>query len=246
MRSVLFSLPIVVSFCLVWLSAADVGAQQVTVSTPYHSVGESFFEHMGTTWGLRGKNWFFSFGAPYFAAPPFGGFDPSAGANFGFGFQRGGVSGLWSGNFSQGLRRSFISQTPSVTLQNGLPGYVFDTSQSPFVISYVPVVGNNNGPAAVGDRPADPSARKVAAARSSSAGRPAVSVDEARRLYAQEQLEQKREVLAYLERARGAEETGKANVARIYYQMAYRRASGELRDQIQTRLKALETGSQGK
>jgi len=275
--------------CCLWFSAAGVDAQQVTVSTPYHSVGESFFEHMGTTWGLRGKNWFFNFGAPYAAAPPFGGFDPSAGGNLGFGFQQGGVNGFFGGNFSQGLRRSFVSRTPSVTLGNGLPGYVSDSSWSPFVISYVPVVGGfptlgavhpvppppaRAGPSSLADNPAvvrtrtgqdgltstggrkgsatagdvllDESARKLAAARASSAGRPAVSVDQARRLYAREQLEQRREVLVYLERARGAENAGKANVARVYYQMAYRRASGGLRDQIRTRLKALETASQGK
>ena len=73
--------------------------QQVTVSTPYQSTGDSFFENMGTSWGLNGPNWSFSFGgSPMQAAPQFGGFDPSAGANFGFAGGSGGVGGFFGGN----------------------------------------------------------------------------------------------------------------------------------------------------
>jgi len=308
------------------LACGIVTAQQVTVSTPYHSVSDSFFENMGTSWGLRGQNWSLNvFGSPVQAAPQFGGFDPSAGANLGFGINGRNVQGSFNANFSQGSRRSFTSQTPSVTLQNGVPGFVSDTSQSPFVISYIPVVGGFptfgafqplppqpayapqslsggtsavlralqqarvqqqrqraggaesvgeiragsaeppvarvaepaaaecqddlvlRGPAAARrtapDEPLDEASRKLAAARSSSAGQPAMSVAEARRLHAAEQAGETDEVLEYLERARGPEAAGKANVARIYYQMAYRRASGQLRRQIQTRLSALGTSS---
>jgi hypothetical protein len=120
----------------------DVRAQQATVTTPYRSASEGYFEHLGTSWGLRGKNWFFSFGGnPLQAAPGFGGFDPSAGANLGFGFRTGGVNGYFNANWAQGCRRSLVSQAPCVTLQNGLPGYFSDTSQSPFVIGQIPVVG---------------------------------------------------------------------------------------------------------
>ncbi len=115
-------------------------AQQVTVSTPYTSVNDSFFEHMGTSWGAQGKNWFFQFGPsgnPNSAAPQFGLFDPSAGANLGFGWNGGG----FLGNFSQGSRRSFTSVTPSVTVPNGGTGMIMDTSVSPFVMGYIPVVG---------------------------------------------------------------------------------------------------------
>jgi hypothetical protein len=118
--------------------------QQVTVSSPHTAVSDSFFEHTGTSWGMRGKNWFFQFGPrgnPNGAAPQFGGFSPSAGANVGFGFNGGGVGGGFLGNFSQGSRRSFTSTTPSVTLQNGGTGMIMDTSVSPFVMGYVPVVG---------------------------------------------------------------------------------------------------------
>jgi len=124
------------------LSTAELTAQQVTVSTPYHSLSDSYYENMGTSWGLSGPNWSFRFGgSPTQAAPQFGGFDPNAGANFGLQRQSGGNRGFFNGNWSSGYRQSFVSQTPSVTLTNGVPGFIADASQSPFVISYVPIVG---------------------------------------------------------------------------------------------------------
>ncbi|MFH1266630.1 MAG: hypothetical protein ABIK89_12950 [Planctomycetota bacterium] len=305
------------------LGGAEVSAQQVTVSTPYHSVNDSFFEHMGTSWGLSGPNWSFSFGGgPLQAAPQFGGFDPSAGANLGFGWRSGGAGGFFNGNWSQGNRRSFVSQTPMVTLRNGVPGYFSDTSQTPFVMSYVPVVGgfpalmapvqpmprymapgpsysgtgrnavlsalerhraerdererlddasaaeaaaarmnvparpnvqNPGGPEDLiltgsSPAPADVAAgepsQELAAARASSAGRPTLSVAEARRLHAAEQAEQEGEALEYVRRGRIAEAKGKPNVAKVYYQRAAARASGKLREQILARLDALQTPSQ--
>ena len=44
-------------------------------------------------------------------------------------------------NFSQGYKQALTTQTPSVTMMNGQTGYVSDTSQTPFVISVIPVVG---------------------------------------------------------------------------------------------------------
>ena len=46
--------------------------------------------------------------------------------------------------------------------------------------------------------------------------------------------------VALLERAQGAESAGKANVAKIYYQQALRRAVGEARQQVLEKLRALE------
>jgi len=324
MRWVYAGLPIAVLACLMFL-ATDGLTQQVTVSTPFQSLSDSFFENMGTSWGLSGRNWHASFGgSPIQAAPSFGGFDPNAGANLGFNWRSGGAGGFFNGNFSQGNRRSFVTQVPSVTLQNGVPGYISDSSYTPFVMSYVPVVGgfpmvgtynpvppfapsmvpspggsgvgrdavvnaleraraeraqkermqeealadaeaarmnpparpnaqNRHGnddlvligaalPAAqAAESASDGPARKLAAARASSAGRPVPSVAEARRLHAAEQAGEKSEALAYLERGRNAEAIGKPNVAKVYYQMAARRASGNLRDQILARLNALET-----
>ncbi len=133
-------LPVLLSFLVSTCAVPLLAQQQVTVSSPHTAVSDSFFEHTGTSWGAQGKNWFFQFGPrgnPNGAAPQFGGFSPSAGANFGFGSGGGG----FMGNFSQGSRRSFTSVTPSVTMQNGGAGMIMDTSVSPFVMGYVPVVG---------------------------------------------------------------------------------------------------------
>lgn len=137
-------LPLLLSvFPILWALPA-LAQQQVTVSSPHSAVSDSFYEHTGTSWGAQGKNWFFQFGPqgnPNGAAPQFGGFSPSAGANFGFGFGGGGMNGGFMGNLSQGSRRSFTSVTPSVTMQNGGTGMIMDTSVSPFVMGYVPIVG---------------------------------------------------------------------------------------------------------
>jgi hypothetical protein len=320
MRSLQAVLALGVLGCFLLL-AADASAQQATISTPFHSVNEGFFEHMGTSWGLSGPNWYFSFGgSPTQAAPQFGGFDPTAGANSGFSRRSGGINGYFAGNFSQGNRRSMVSQVPSVTVTNGVPGYVGDTSVSPFVIGYVPIVGSfprvgfpgpvppamvpTPGASSAGHdavvralqraraaeaqrermedasvaeaeaarmaRPAEPNmpppqarddlvltapdpqprqaaetppdepTRKLAAARTSSAGRPAPSVAEARRLHAAEQAAKNEEALKFIELARNAEANGKPSVAKVYYQNAAGRALGELRDEILARIRALD------
>ncbi len=306
--------------------AAGLSAQQTTISTPQHTVSDSFFEHMGTSWGLRGDNWFFNFGGgPTQAAPPLGGFDPSAGANFGFGFNRGGMSGFFNGNWSQGNRRSFTGQAPMVTVTSGFPGYFGDMSVTPFVTGVVPVVGGypsvgtyrpaaaigpsmvpspgssgvgrdavvdalqraraerrrqhqaedfaaqqaagrQAGAASSASRrppskhddlvligpgsssqppvPGDADAgqmQRLTEAQASSAGRPALSVAEARRLHAREQAEQNEEARVWVDRGRVAEAEGKPNVAKVYYHMAARRASGELRKEILARIESLRS-----
>ncbi len=306
---------------LAWLclSTGPVVAQQATVQVPYHGVSEGFFENTGTSWGLRGKNWFFSFGgSPLQAAPQFGGFDPGAGATVGFGFHRGNVSGYFQGHWSQGFRQSFTSQAPVVTLWNGAAGGVYDASQSPFVIGVIPYVGGF--PTLLGYNPARPPSSWNAvdprntwlqqlSARSSRAGNgmggsgsntggqpatgtiaagqmsdfeptgrfgrtqtgqipqlakskqsaqlgtarhsayslagkssaelPAVSVAEARRAFAAEQRTRESEVAELLDRADRAQQAGKRNVARVYYEMAARKAHGALRRQILQQVEAL-------
>ena len=75
------------------------------------------------------------------AVPQFGGYAPGAGMTSGFQLRgpRGNASLFWEA--SQGSRQSLVSQTPSVTLTNGYPGSISDTSQSPFVVGVVPIVG---------------------------------------------------------------------------------------------------------
>ena len=215
-------------------------------------------------------------------------------------------------SFGQGSSRSIVSQTPSVTVMNGQTGYMSDTSQTPFVVSLVPVVGGGGpmlanvpmmgcgfpgafpvvsvpdsdmpivgnsrvqqmlGQIAAGNKlrptekeilvrgqpdrrsmlPAQPNverpttppaaadgpAERFIAAQESSAGRAAPSVAEARRLHEMEKAAQDGDIAALIPRARTAEEDGKPGVAKIYYQMVVKRASGNLKSQAQERLDAL-------
>jgi hypothetical protein len=82
--------------------------------------------------------------------------------------------------------------------------------------------------------------RKLAQARESSAGVGIASVDELKRQQAAAETAQNAEALALIEKARTAETEGKLGLARIHYQMASRRASGTLCDEIAQRLQALE------
>ncbi len=271
---------------LIWLLVPnEATAQQVTVGTPFHGVSDSFFEHIGTSWGFNFKGVGVQFGSPNMAAPQFGGFDPAAGINGGFGFGGGGRSGFFNFGAQQGFRQNFVSQTPSVTLTNGYPGFISDSSVSPFVIGYVPVVAGfpvvpmpyantafpgqsvfapggqystvspgNSRIAALRQQLAEggPAPRKefaekaadiepAAQSEPSSASRSAPSVAEARRMHRLEQAQQSTEAEALYERALTAEEKGKPNVAKIYYRMAAKRAPDELRREIETRLRAIDT-----
>ncbi len=270
------------------LVPSETTAQQVTVATPFHSASDSFFEHIGTSWGFNFKGVGVQFGNPNMAAPQFGRFDPAAGINGGFGFGGGGRGGFFNFGAQQGFRQNFVSQTPSLTLMNGYPGFISDSSLSPFVIGYVPVVAGfpvvpmpyantafpgqpvfapngqystalprNSRIATLRQQlPKDRTAarREVVEevadieplaqpdrAEPSSATRSAPSVAEARRMHQNEQSQQSTEAQVYYERALTAEEKGKPNVAKIYYQMAAKRAPDELRREIESRLRAIDT-----
>jgi len=75
------------------------------------------------------------------AVPQFGGFDATAGAQLGFAILSD-IEAYFFISAAQGDRRSNVLQAPKVTLFNGQQAYVSDTSQSPFVISVIPVVGD--------------------------------------------------------------------------------------------------------
>jgi hypothetical protein len=62
------------------------------------------------------------------------------------------------------------------------------------------------------------------------------SVKEARAARAQELADEQQKAAAYFAQGLTAEAQGKPNVAHIYYQMALRRASGDLKTQIQAQL----------
>ena len=68
----------------------------------------------------------------------FGGFDPGSAANFGFAILSD-IEAYFVVQASQGDSRTNIMQAPKVTLFNGQEAYVSDQSQSPFVISVIPV-----------------------------------------------------------------------------------------------------------
>lgn len=74
------------------------------------------------------------------AVPQFGGFDPQSAATLGFAILSD-IEAYFFVMAAQGDRRSNVLQAPKVTLFNGQQAFVSDTSQSPFVISVIPVVG---------------------------------------------------------------------------------------------------------
>lgn len=75
------------------------------------------------------------------AVPQFGGFDATAGAQLGFAILSD-IEAFFFISAAQGDRRSNVLQAPKVTLFNGQQAMVADQSQSPFVISVIPVVGD--------------------------------------------------------------------------------------------------------
>jgi hypothetical protein len=298
------------------LAAVPAHSQQVTVGTPFRTQQDHFFENSSINWNGNYRGFNFSFGAPNLATPQFGLPQTTAGlsTNFSILGKNGQINfGL---NFGQGYTQSSTSQVPSVTIMNGQTGYISDTSQTPFVISVVPVVGafptgpqqlqeasgidpnapdpriqallqahtdvqlqaaaqaaaqaqlggvipplpqlrpnnpdpqkqkNAPVPAQANPAPANPgravsdgAADRLSVAQESSAGRPAVSVAEAKRLHEQEVAQGNGEMAALMERARALEEDGKPNVAKIYYQRIVKHGSGELQQQARTRLYELQ------
>lgn len=261
-RGLAIALGIAASFSLAGVSFA----QQANIETPFNGASHSYHERIGVRWGLRGNGWFFNFGGPA-PTPAFGGFDPNSGANFGFG----GPNGFFSLSASQGSDRSLVSSSPSVTVMNGGMGFFSDTQQRPFVTGLVPVVGSpihvpslvpdfgapqsvlqerlhrlrtESSPPATDSTPA-PAASSVPAAESSAA-RGDLSVAEIKAGKAADKSSREtalaEEIAALLERAQGKLEAGQANLAKIYLQMAARKATGEQRAEILKRMEGLEAG----
>ena len=87
---------------------------------------------------------------------------------------------------------------------------------------------------------ADAARRRLALARQSSAGQvPSGSVAEARRQRAAELAAQQAEAAAHLKRAREAAAVGKSSVAAMFYRLAAKQASPELKSQIEKEAAAL-------
>ena len=83
----------------------------------------------------------FSQGSYALGVPQFGGFDATAGAAVGFAILSD-IEAYFFINAAAGDRRTNVLQAPKVTLFNGQQAFVSDTSQTPFVISVIPVVGD--------------------------------------------------------------------------------------------------------
>ena len=281
--SFVLSLSLLIALLFAGLVAS---AQQIGVGVTNQSLTDSYFERTGLHWGLR-----FRQGSFHLGLPPFGGYVPGAGIIGGyrpFGFE-----------FSQGSSRTFTTQTPMVVVSNGVPGFITESSWTPFVIGTVPVVGGfpimttvmppvppifeptptgnpavqqalqqaranpqaalvGSGQSAARQAPENPErhraaghatvrddpAAQLAAAQKSSAGRAVPSVAQAKQARQAERAGERAMARDYLGRGRKAEEAGKTSVAKIYYQMAARRADGDLKTQILKRLEALQPASE--
>jgi hypothetical protein len=230
-------------------------AQQAVIGTPHPVVGHSFHEQIGVQWGARGNGWFFNFGGPP-PAPPFGGFQPGDGANFGFG----GRNGFFNITAGQGASTTFGSQTPMVTMPNGGFAVFNDQISRPFVTSVIPVLGGEppvfdsvlaerlhrlqTESSSATTSQSTGSGSAAFPATESSAERGAESVAEIKARKAAEKATQEstvnEEVDVLVEKAKGALAEGKKNVARIYLQMASRRAEGERRAEILAELERLK------
>ena len=117
-------------------------AQQTHVTLGNHSLGESFTENIGSSWGFQSRGLSFNFGGGLQGGP--------GAANFGFS-SRGPAGGFnFFGSFGQGANVGMTSQSPMVTVLDGQSGSFFDTSLTPFVLGVVPVVGGFAPMVAVG------------------------------------------------------------------------------------------------
>lgn len=121
-------------------------AQQVNLQAPLINTTDSFSERIGVGFGLQWPGGGFNQNSFGVAQPPFG--NPgtvSSGANFGFSVGKGPYRANFNFAAGQGSTRSIVSQTPSVTLQNGGSGAIFDGTVRPFVTGVIPVVGGIRG-----------------------------------------------------------------------------------------------------
>jgi len=264
-----------------WM-ASGASAQQVTTTTPFNSLNDNFFERMGVSFQGNWRGFHFSQGSANLAIPQFGGYDPSAGGRAGYSVRGDDFNADFAFQFGQGSRRSNVTQAPSTTMFNGQTSIFSDTSQSPFVISVVPVVGgfpyNNRQyvpsrieqyrssmspgmtpqafePVPIADRDLAPMvgarpqpALPVAAPEEpnwqghpGAVAQPPVARqdDLARADQPLPPAADQTEAMKYVARAREAEEAGKGNLARLYYQMAARRADGPLQKQLEQKAETL-------
>ncbi len=127
-------------------TSQPVFGQQIHASAPFQKNGTSFSESIGSNWGISGKNWSFDFGSPQSNnLPRYGGHDMNSDLRSGFQFQRGGTSGYFNGWAGQGNQSFSTTETPSAVFMNGQRAFFQDVTDTPFVISHIPVVGSWHG-----------------------------------------------------------------------------------------------------
>ena len=251
-----------------WTALAQLAAaQHATVTTPFNTGSSNFFEQIGVGFNVNIGGFHFQQNGAPLAAPQFGGTTPNAGATTGFALSVPGGMAYFNITASQGSRQSQTSQTVSTTMMNGTTAGFSDTTQTPFVVSQGPPMTpalerwqqlQEGGPAvprsprntsSASDPPASGGKPNPAAAADASASS-ALSVAELRQLRARqtqaahEALEH--ETQALVQRAREAEHSGKASVARLYYQQAARRATGPERDELLSHAEALAQAAAAK
>ena len=114
--------------------------QQIHMTTPKQSLGSSFNESIGCSWGLQGRGWSLDVGG-HRAQPMFGNYQPGGGLNAGANFAFGNTRGYFNGWASQSYEAYNTMEAPSVTIMNGQYGSFQDVTDTPFVTGVVPVVG---------------------------------------------------------------------------------------------------------
>ncbi len=245
-------------------------AQQSTVGTPFGSAGHSFQENIGIGWGMRGNGWFFNVPGPApgaFGGP--GGGGASFGGGFGGGgfrltAEQGSSTSMSSQSPSVTVMNGgmgYFSDTTIRPFVTGLIPVVGNMPSAPQIPLRADVPVNplferlarlqaEGGVAAPAAKPVEPAAAKAeapivlgggaAAAGASSAERGDLSVAEIKARRAAAAPDHQAEVDAYLAKAQASLDDGKPGVARIYFQMAARRATGAQQAEIQTRLRNLD------
>ena len=212
---------------------------------------------------------FFNYPGLNSAVPFFGGWDPATDARFGFSGRRGNTRFGFNMALQQGSSRTMIGSAPSVMVPNGGSGSISSTMMRPFVTGWIPVVGQQVRPPlllpptwqsrtaqlsrssvgskkprtikSVDDAPLRISSREPRTNSSiTTATRGDASVAEIRRNQLLQDQARLQEVEELVERARGAEQAGKLGVARIYYQQAANRSTGELRTLLLERQEELK------
>ena len=101
----------IASICLCLPLAVPASAQNINITTPLQTFGESGFENWGGgRLNMNGRR--------------------NDGSGFSLGF-----------NMAKGSNRTSITNAPSLTVQNGFGGSIFSGQIRPFVTGFVPVVG---------------------------------------------------------------------------------------------------------